>query len=134
MAERVSSLLRRSVDRLANEVPDAYRVVVDRLGSLGVQFDVDGEVFFLSGGADLAVCDGAAARASVQIATTRAAMLDLIDAHVGLAEAVETGTVRVNGSLDDVQGAHDTLHAYVHAAVRATSHRGLLDALRAGRP
>lgn len=134
MAERVSSLLRRSVNRLADEVPDAYRIVVDRLGSLGVRFDVDGEVFFLSGGVDLAVRDGAASEVGVQIATTRAAMLDVIDAHVGLAQAIEAGMVRVIGSLDDVQRAHDTLHAYVHAAVRASSHRGLLDVLRADRP
>ena len=38
----------------------------------------------------------------------------------------------VQGALDDILRAHDTLLAYVHAAVRAPSHPELLSALRAG--
>jgi hypothetical protein len=53
---------------------------------------------------------------------------------VGLGEAVEADTVAVRGSLDDVQRAHDSLLAYVHAAVRASSQPALLSELRAGAP
>ena len=49
-------------------------------------------------------------------------------------KAVEAGRVRVQGSLDDVQRAHDSLRAYVHAAVRAPSQPALLSELRAGPP
>jgi hypothetical protein len=48
-----------------------------------------------------------------------------------LQAAVEAGTVGVRGSLKDVLRVHDTLRAYVHAAVRAPTQAGLLDALRA---
>jgi hypothetical protein len=132
MAERVSSLLRRSVEHLEYEVPDSYRLVLDKLGPMVVALDVDGELFSLRGGHRLEVCDGAEEAPSTRIATTRTAILDVLDAKVGLAEAVEAGTVAVRGSLDDVQRAHDTLLAYVHAAVRAPSQPGLLAALRAG--
>ena len=54
MAERVSSLLRRSVEHLADEVPDSYRLLVAELGPLVVELDVDGEVFSLRGGDRLA--------------------------------------------------------------------------------
>jgi hypothetical protein len=131
MAERVSSLLRRSVEHLADEVPDSYRLVLDRLGPMVVELEIDGELFSLRGGQRLHVSDGAADTAGTRIATSRAAILDVLDARVGLAEAVETGTVAVLGSLDDVQRAHDTMLAYVHAAVRAPSQPGLLVALRA---
>lgn len=130
MAERVSTLLRRSVEHLADEVPDSYRLVLERLGPLVVELDVDGEVFALSGGHRLAVCDGAPPVAGTRIATSRTAVLDVLDAKVALSEAVESGAVTVRGSLDDVQRAHDTMLAYVHAAVRAPSQPALLAALR----
>ena len=70
--------------------------------------------------------------AGVRIVTSRVAILDLLDARVGLGEAVEAGTVSVHGSLDDVQRAHDSLLAYVHAAVRAPTQPELLSELRTG--
>lgn len=131
MAERVSPLLRRSIAHLEDEVPQSYRVLVATLGSLVVQLDVDGEVFALRGGDRLRVSNGTAPGAGVRIATSRLAVLELIDARVGLGEAVEAGMVRVHGSLDDVQRAHEALQAYVHAAVRASSQPALLSQLRA---
>ncbi|MCV7378702.1 SCP-2 sterol transfer family protein [Mycobacterium alsense] len=134
MAERISSLLRRSVEHLEDEVPDSYRLLVAELGTMVVELDVDGEVFAVRGGDRLRVSDGAAGAAGVRIVTSRATILDLLDAGVGLGEAVEAGTVRVRGALDDVQRAHDSLLAYVHAAVRAPAQPALLAELRAGPP
>ena len=85
MAERVSSLLRRSVEHLADEVPDSYRLLLDELGPMVVELDVDGELFSLRGGHRLEVSDGAADTAGARIATSRAAILDVLDARVGLA-------------------------------------------------
>jgi hypothetical protein len=134
MAERVSALLRRSVEHLAQEVPDSYRLILDEMGPLVVELDVDDEVFSLRGGHRLEVSDGAADGAGARITTSRAAMLDVLDAVVGLGEAVEADAVSVRGSVDDVLRAHDTLLAYVHAAVRAPSQPALLAALREGPP
>jgi hypothetical protein len=134
MGERVSALLRRSVGHLADEVPDSYQLVLDKLGTLVVALDVDGELFTLSAGHGLEVIDGSPSTAGTTIATSRAAILDVLDARVGLQEAVEAGTVSVRGSLDDVLRAHDTLLAYVHAAVRAPSQPELLNALRTESP
>jgi hypothetical protein len=134
MAEHISSLLRRSVEHLEGEVPDSYRLLVTTLGPMVVELDVDGEVFSLRGGDRLRVADGAAQPAGARIVTSRVAILDLVDAKVGLGEAVEAGAISVHGALDDVQRAHDSLLAYVHAAVRAPSQPTLLSELRAGAP
>jgi hypothetical protein len=134
MVEQVSSLLRRSVGHLADEVPASYRLVLEKLGPLVVELDVDGELFSLWGGRRLEVSDGAAATAGARITTSRTAIVDVLDARVGLHEAVEAGMVNVRGSLEDILRAHDTLIAYVHAAVRAPSQPGLLPALRTGPP
>ena len=132
MAERISSLLRRSVEHLEHEVPDSYRLLVAELGPMVVELNVDGEVFTLRGDDRLRVSDGAAQNAGTRIVTSRVTILDVLDARVALGEAVESGRVRVQGSLDDVQRAHDSLRAYVHAAVRASSQPALLSELRAG--
>lgn len=132
MAERFSSLLRRSVEHLEQEVPASYRFLVTELGPMVVELDVDGEVFTLRGGGRLQVSDGAADIAGVRIVTSRTTILDVLDARVALGDAVEAGTVSVRGSLDGVQRAHDSLRAYVHAAVRAPSQPTLLSELRAG--
>jgi hypothetical protein len=132
MAERVSSLLRRSVEQLEREVPDSYRLLVAELGPMVVELNVDGEIFTLRGGDRLRVSDGAADTAGARITTSRVTILDVLDARVALGEAVEAGTVSVRGSLDDVQRAHDSLLAYVHAAVRASSQPTLLAELRSG--
>lgn len=134
MAEHVSSLLRRSVEHLEDEVPDSYRLVLEALGPLVVVVDVDGELFSLRGDRRLVVSDGPAGAAGARISTSRAGILDLLDARVGLDEAVQAGTVSVRGSLDDVLRAHDTLLAYVHAAIRAPSQPALLTALRTELP
>jgi hypothetical protein len=134
MAEPISALLRRSLEHLEEEVPDSYRLLAAKLGTMTVDLGVDGEVFSLRGGHRLAVCDGAAEMADVRIATSRETILDLLDARVGLGEAVEAGTVSVFGSLDNVQRGHDALLAYVHAAVRASTQPVLLAELRTGAP
>ena len=130
MVEPVSSLLRRSIGHLAEDVPDSYRLILDELGPLVVELDVDGELFSLRGGHSLEVLDGSAGEEGARITTSRAAIVDVLDAKVDLGEAVQSGAVDVQGSIDDVLCAHDTLLAYVHAAARAPSQPGLLAALR----
>jgi hypothetical protein len=129
---RVAALLRRSLDRLAAEVPASYQHLVDALGPLVVEVEIDGELFSVRGNPNLVVADGRSGAAGVRIGTSRAAVLAVLDAELALGEAVEEGAVQVQGSLDDVVRAHDALLAYAHAAVRAPSVPGLLDALRAG--
>ncbi|MGA7051143.1 MAG: SCP-2 sterol transfer family protein [Mycobacterium sp.] len=134
MGERVSALLKQSVEHLEDEVPASYRLILEKLGPMLVQVDVDGESFSLSGGQRLEISDGTVTGPGASISTSRAAILDVLDARVGLEEAVQAGTVCVQGSLDEILQAHDTLRAYVHAAIRASSQPGLLSALRAGTP
>ena len=132
MAEPVALLLRRSLAHLASEVPASYRHLAQVLGSLVIELDVDGERFALRGGLWPEVLDGPAPLAGARVTIPRAAIIAILDAKVALAEAVESDRIAVRGALDDLLRAHDTLIAYVHAAVRAPSAPGLLAELRAG--
>ncbi|BBX07193.1 hypothetical protein MAIC_19960 [Mycolicibacterium aichiense] len=123
------------MDHLAVDVPASYRLLVAELGPLIVELDVGDDIFSVhAGGERFEVSDGRAQSAGVRVRTSRTAILDLIDAKVGLDDAVEAGVVSVHGCLDDVERAHDTLRAYIHGAVRAASVPGLLSELRAGAP
>ena len=134
----VADLLRRSLVHLAEQVPASHRHLVAELGSLqievtSVDVGADPATFTVRGdGPRIVVADGPAAAPGTRIATSRATILDIIDAEVGLADAVESGRLHVHGPLDDVVHALDALLAYVHAAVRAPAAPGLLAALRAG--
>jgi hypothetical protein len=132
MAEPVSALLRRSLHRLASDVPDSYRRIARELGPLVVVVDVDGETFGVLACGEVVVIDGDRADAAVRISTSRRAVLDVLDAATTLSEAVESDRVSVRGQLDDVLRAHDAMIAYTHAAVRAPAAGGLLAALRDG--
>ncbi|PND57981.1 SCP-2 sterol transfer family protein [Mycobacterium sp. ENV421] len=133
MAEQVSSLFRRSIEHLEEDVPASYRFMVAELGPMVVELGVGDDVFSVRAqGHRLQVSDGSAQAANVRIRTSRTTILDLIDANAGLDEAVEGGAVSVHGCLDDIQRAHDTLLAYIHGAVRAASVPALLSELRAG--
>jgi len=133
MAEHISTLLRQSVGHLADEVPESYRIVLDTIGALVVGLDVDSECFSLSGGPRLTVTGGVDPTAGTRVTVSRGTVLDVLDAVITLDRAVESGALTVHGTLDDILRAHDTLKAYVHAAVRAPSQPGLLTALRADR-
>lgn len=133
MAEEISSLLRRSLGHLAEDVPGSYRLMLDTLGPLVIALDVDGERFSMSGGGDLVISEDRTDTADVRISTSRPAIVDVLEARTTLAQAVEAGAVYVRGRLDAVERAHDTLVAYVHAAVRAPTQLNLLSALKAGR-
>jgi ubiquinone biosynthesis protein UbiJ len=130
MAERISSLLRQSISHLADEVPDSYRLLLDTLGPLVVDINVDGEQFSVRGGLRFDVTDRTDDGADTRIATSRSAILNVLDADITLDHAIQTGEVHVQGTLEDVLRAHDALLAYAHAAVRAPSQPKLLSALR----
>jgi hypothetical protein len=128
----VASLLRWSLHHVAADAPAGYARLLHELGALVIEVEVDGELFALHGGARLEVVDGPAPAAGARVALSRTAILDVLDAEVALAEAVESGRIRVRGLLDDVVRAHDALIAYAHAAVRAPTTAGLLAELRVG--
>ncbi|GAA5176442.1 hypothetical protein GCM10023321_84830 [Pseudonocardia eucalypti] len=130
----VAELLRRSVGSLREQVPGGYQRLLEELGGLTVELTVDGETFAVHAeGTRLRVVTGAHPAAGARVVTSRAAVLDVLDARLSLAEAVESDRVTVLGSLDDVMRAYHALLAYAHASARATSVPGLLDELRGAR-
>jgi len=62
----------------------------------------------------------------VEVRTSRAAIVALIDARSTLVESVLADRVELRGKLDDLVAFHDGLVVYLHGAVRAPSFPALL--------
>jgi hypothetical protein len=115
---------------LQRDLPWAYAAMCAALGAREVLIEVDGE-------ATTVVCDGEAARLvetgtapAVRCRTTRAAILELVDAKATLAEAVTDERVWLQGSVDDLLAFHDGLMAYLGGAVRSPGFTWLLREFR----
>jgi hypothetical protein len=80
----------------------------------------------------LAVARGRAAGGApaIDVRTTRATVLALIDAELSLVDAVLADHLSLRGALPDLLAFHEGLTTYVHGAVRAPSFPALLAAYR----
>jgi len=134
MSERAfASFLGESLDVMRRETPRAYAALCERLAPHVVHLVVGDEALGVCGNGDgYAVSVVAApADASVDVRTTRATILALIDARLSLIDAILTDGIELRGCPDDVVAFHDALLTYVHGAVRSPSFPRLLRAYRA---
>jgi hypothetical protein len=130
----VARLLGESFAALEDELPTAHARLCAGLAGRAVAIDVDGERFVvaLAGGQArvASVPAGEDTAAGVRVATSRGAILAVIDARRSLVEAVLADEVRVVGELDRLVEAHQALVTYVHGAVRCPSFLSLLQRFR----
>jgi uncharacterized protein with NAD-binding domain and iron-sulfur cluster len=129
----VASLLAESFRALASEMPEPSARMGQLLRGLSVALEVDGERFAADFSAEPRVrsCSG---EEPVRMATTRAAILELLDGRRSLSDAVLEDAVSVVGPLDSLLRLHEGLRVYLHAAVRSPGFAVLLKRLRAVRP
>ncbi len=136
---RFRDFLADSFVALRREMPPAYVALCRCLARREVVLTVDGESVPVEFERERAVLLPAAVAPVIDVRTTRAAILDLVDAHLRLDDAVMTDRLHLRGSPDDLLRFHDGLLAYLHGALRAPSFARLLQSFRAasrttGRP
>ena len=124
--------LGRSLDALAEELPAIYAEMCRTLAPRAVRIALDGEVVTVACTPERATLldvhgalDSLDAPA-VDVRTSRAAIVALIDARSTLVESVVADRVELRGKLDDLVAFHDGLVVYLHGAVRAPSFPALL--------
>ena len=124
------TFLERSFDALRREVPEAYREMCRRLSVRSIRLDVDAERVAIVFARDDARIVAETDSCTVEMRTSRAAILDVIDAKATLMNAVLADRLVLQGAPADVLAFHDGLMAYVHGAVRARSFPELLRQFR----
>jgi hypothetical protein len=121
---------------LQHEQPELYAGLCEALAGLRIEIRVDREcliVGFDSGGHRLeAEMATEPAAADARFRASRSTVLDVLDGHISLAEAVLTGRLEAYAPLARLLELHDALLLYVNGAVRCPSFSALLDRFRAG--
>lgn len=128
---RFAAFLAESFTVLEREMPPAYATLCATLAPREVLLGVDGEMVALAF-ARAGVRFLPAPRAPrIEVRTTKAAILRVLDADSTLLQAVLDDALFLRGCTDDLLDFHDGLMSYVHGAVRAPSFPSLLRAYRA---
>ena len=133
-----TAFLRDSFDVLRRETPDLHVLLCRRLDGAEVELRVGGEAIALSFAEENVAFHEPAPRtetpgppaASVEVVTTRAAILDLIDAEMGMLDSVLAERLSMRGALADLVRFHEGLTIYLHGAMRAPSFRDILGRFR----
>jgi hypothetical protein len=125
-----ADFLRESFDALRRELPEVHGVMCGCLAEREVELRVGEEIVslaFTATDVELRPSCGAPAAA---VRTSRAGILDLIDARSTLLDSVLAGRLELAGTLDELARFHDGLMAYLHGAMRAPSFRSILRRFR----
>ena len=125
----MASIIERSLEALAREVPSQYARLVDAIDGLVVSLVIDGVPMTLRSDG-VRVRMGGDRAPDVEVRTGRDVILDLAADARSLEEAVFDGTVEAVGDLTDLRRFCEGLHHYLHGAVRGPSFPGLMDAFR----
>lgn len=129
---RFGEFLRESFAALAGEMPELYRRLCATLAPRQVRLQVGAEDIGLEFAADRVRFVACGPAPAVELRTTRAVILDLVDARTALVEAVLDDRLGFRGALPELACFHDGLMLYLHGAMRAPSFPGLLRRYRHG--
>lgn len=127
---KIADFIAKSLSVLRDECPEAYFLMCALLAPCEVLLRIDGEpvsLAFDAAGVHLLPAPG---RPRVELATTRATILDVLDARQTLHEAVVADAILLKGAPSDLAACHDALLTYVRGAVRCPSFPVLLDEFR----
>ncbi len=114
--------VRRALAALGRELPWAYARMCEALGERVVAIEVEGErAVVRCTGCDTRVSETLAVSPTVELETTRRAVVGMADGEETLVEAVLSGSVVLRGAPDDLAAFHDALVAFLQGAVRAPS-------------
>jgi len=130
---RFAPFLHRSFAALRVEVPDIYAETCRRMAPRSVRIETDGEAVHMSFEKS-AVRFDADSGATIDVRTSRDAILALVAGEITLAQAVLDDALWLRGEADDLLAFHDGLMAYLHGAIRAPSFPALLRDYRSHPP
>lgn len=128
------TFLGESLRILAREVPEAYREMCRALVGREVGLQVDDSTVAVLYESERAVLLHEPRRPTVDVRTSRDAILALIDARTSFIDAALEEALDLRGTPGDLLAFLDGLTAYLHGSVRAPSFPALLRRYRIADP
>jgi hypothetical protein len=122
--------MRRSLEVLEAEHPQAYRALCAQMAGREVLLRIDNEPVSLafSGGAARLLLEPQ--QPAVILDTSQRALLLVIDGDLTLEKAVYDGTIQIRGRVPDLSAFYDGLRLYVQGGVRCPAFPFLLERYR----
>lgn len=127
---RFAEFLLESFATLERDLPAVHARLCRHFAGRIVELCVDGESLRLAFTTQHAVRSYGNAVASIRITTDRDTILDLVDARLGLVDAIMADRLELTGSPDELLLFHDGLMIYLHGAVRAPGFPHILHTYR----
>lgn len=123
------AFLERSLELLADEVPEAYAALGRSLARcpLGIVIDGSSSVLWFENGRHALARAGAR---GAELRTTGSVILALVDGDATLLETLRSDALFLRGTTDAIAHLDTALGAYLAGAVRAPSFPRLLDRYR----
>ncbi len=117
---------------LRQEFPEAYFLMCRRLAGMTATLLIDDERIALVFDRRAAKVRARHPTADVRVRTSRRAIQDILDARLTLQAAVDDGSLRLWGSIGNLEAFLEALLVYVRGAVRSPSFGPLLARFRDG--
>jgi N-methylhydantoinase B/oxoprolinase/acetone carboxylase alpha subunit len=130
----LGALLEESFEILLREVPEAHRRMCTTLKGAAVSIHVDDDHVVALFDAATATVGNDTSRVTTDVATSRQAIIDVVEGRLSLYDAVLADVVRARAPLDALVQLYDGLVMYVHGAVRSPSFPKLLERFRKSTP
>ncbi len=125
-----ADFLDASLNILRERVPGAYDRLCAQLSGSPILIRVDQSSFVLTSSAQHLSIGDAHDAPAVEIAVSKSAVLDLLDARTTLLDAIREDRLFLRGSVESLPVFFSALQTYVRGALRAASFETLLASYR----
>jgi hypothetical protein len=133
-ARTLAELIATSLALLRQDNPDGYGEMIRTSGDLRVNLRVGSEVCSIEFQPDLRIRHVETAIPDVEITSDRSSVAAVMSGELTLGVAIGKDILKVRGSLESVVRAHDTLMAYVRAAIQSPAQLRLQQRFSASDP
>ena len=122
--------LEKALQLVRVEAPAAYFRLLVECAGLRIAIDVEGEEFSVSGSADALTVGAPARPCALELHATRQCVLNLLDGHCTLLQAVRSRGLALWGPSEILPRVARAGTAFSEGAIRVRPMRGLLEELR----
>jgi hypothetical protein len=123
----VFDLMRRSLDVIAEEAPEAQAALRKAVGPIRTRLLTEGRARLLRTTPEGFALDETTDEAQVEIVFDRAIVLDLAEGRLTLEEALLADRLRATGPVDAVTRLHEALMIYLEGLLRSPSAAALYE-------
>jgi hypothetical protein len=124
------AFLHTSLSRLAAAMPDAHRALADAMGDLRARLVADGVARTIRFDFPDWTIYAGASEADLEVSFDRKVIVNLIDGHLTMEDAIDQERLRIRGSVETIERFHEALLIYLEGLIRTPEAPTILESYR----